>query len=60
MSTALATGSSASVADTHTVPTKVRTRSTVDDMRLVILAVLCQSLFISVLDDTICAIPCDA
>jgi EmrB/QacA subfamily drug resistance transporter len=53
MSTALATRSSAPLVRDDTVPTKVRTQSPVHDKRWVILAVLCLSLFISVLDDTI-------
>ena len=53
MSTALATRSSAPVADTYTVPAKLRKQGSVHDKRWVILAVLCLSLFISVLDDTI-------
>src|SRR6185295_313463 len=53
MTTALATRSSAPVADTYTVPTKVRRQRSVHDRRWMILAVLCLSLFISVLDDTI-------
>src|SRR5476649_245836 len=53
MSTALATRSSAPLVHNETSVTKVRTHSSVHDKRWVILAVLCLSLFISVLDDTI-------
>jgi EmrB/QacA subfamily drug resistance transporter len=53
MNTALATRSSASLVRDDTPATKVRPVTTVHDKRWVILAVLCLSLFISVLDDTI-------
>ncbi len=53
MSTALATRSSAPLVHVDAPSSKVRTQSSVHDQRWVILAVLCLSLFISVLDDTI-------